>query len=242
MVARALGNLRRKLANRHCPNHTMSCEVVRQLGFFSQHGQDKFVAELTGNRRGGFFVDVGANDGITFSNSYYFEHFLGWQGIAIEPHPRVFQQLTSCRRCDTVAACVAAKEGEVEFLQIEGADMLSGMVDQYDAAHVARVQRTLRKTGGTSQLIKVPATTLNSLLKQRGITQVDYLSLDTEGGELDIVQSIDFDQFQIDCIGIENNLKNLKPRRVMEALGYQLVAIIGCDEMFVRKSAATLAA
>ena len=232
MTIKLLKKLNYRLSNRTIPNRTLSVQSTAQQGFFSQHGQDLFIAEKVANRAHGFFVDIGANDGITFSNSYYFEKVLGWKGLAIEPHPTVYSRLAANRICQTVEACVAAESGWVQFLQIDGADMLSGMVDKLSKDQVDRIERSLQKQGGCSQFIKVPAYSLNDLLAQQNIRHVDYLSIDTEGGELDIVKAIDLDRFQIDWIGIENNNHDLSYRKVLSDLGYNLEAIIGCDEMY----------
>jgi len=54
-------------------------------------GQDVFVAELLSFKKNGVFVDIGANDGVTISNTWYFEKELGWDGIAIEPIPQIYE-------------------------------------------------------------------------------------------------------------------------------------------------------
>lgn len=62
--------------------------------FYSQAGQDKYLIEnIYKNKEKGFFIDIGAHDGITYSNTYYLEKELGWSGICIEPNPKIYKQL-----------------------------------------------------------------------------------------------------------------------------------------------------
>ena len=83
-------------------------------------GQDILVSALLHHKRGGVFVDIGANDGITISNSLYFERELGWNGIAVEPIPSVFDKLQRNRKCTVVHGCVAPRSGKGKFLEVVG--------------------------------------------------------------------------------------------------------------------------
>ena len=77
---------------------------------------------------------------------------------------------------------------------------------------------------------------LNNLLKANNIFHIDYLSIDTEGGEFDILLSIDFDSFSIDVIDVENNfIHETKIKDFLEFKGYSLVKRIECDEIYVKK-------
>ena len=96
--------LKRKLRKKNCRNDG-----------YSQYGQDQVVFELLGKPKTGVFIDIGANDGLTFSNSFLFEE-KGWQGICIEPHPTIFSELQNTRKCHCVNACIADKDGWVDFL------------------------------------------------------------------------------------------------------------------------------
>src|SRR5205809_1665087 len=96
--------------------------------YFSQYRQDEFIDKVVLNKkRNGFFVDIGAHDGINFSNSNFFEVNRAFKGLCIEPNPKVFSQLKKNRKCDVLNVCIAATVGTVKFLAIEGySEMLSG--------------------------------------------------------------------------------------------------------------------
>ena len=204
--------------------------------FLSQDGQDAFVAELFDGMRGGVFVEIGANDGVSFSNTCYLERRLGWTGVLVEPQADKFAELRRQRTAHAVNACAADHDGVLRFAHVEGdANMLSGVVDLYSKKHRRRVEKMIAKTGGTLREVEVPAVRIERVLDEAGVTHIDYLSIDTEGGELDILAAIDLAKHTVACVGMENNHRSFEPRRVMRSHGYELAAIVGADEMFVRR-------
>ena len=118
---------------------------------YSQYYQDFFIDFLFKKKRGGVFLDIGANDGITFSNTYHFEKFRNWTGLCIEPHPDVFEKLKSVRSCHLENCCIAGRETTVVFRKITGADMLSGIVEFMSDESKRRIDNIMR--GGVNTLI-----------------------------------------------------------------------------------------
>lgn len=228
---------------RHRTRQIPRLSTDAQRGYAS-HGQDLFIAEtLLPHVAEGVFVEVGANDGVTLSNTCYFERDLNWTGIAVEPLPGTYQRLVENRRCHTVQGCVSDAEGEAQFLEITGdCEMLSGLVGKYDAQHRRRIRRNLKRHQGTSRQITVPCYTLESLLDQHDVHHVHYLSVDTEGGEIDILHSIDFGRIEIDVVSVENNYFDAALSTYMQAHGYSLAAIAGVDEIYCRRAAVERAA
>lgn len=95
------------------------------------------------------FVDIGAHDGVSFNNSLFFEKSLEWTGICIEPNPDVYAQLRENRDCVCVQGCIFSKKKVVDFMKISGyAEMLSGIIENYDPLHVQRIQKEIRSEGG----------------------------------------------------------------------------------------------
>ena len=141
--------------------------------FFSQNGQDEFVAQWFNNKHGGIFVDIGASDGITINNSYYFEKELGWQGICVEPRPSSFAKLVKNRRCFCVNACIAQEEGSRDFCEIEGyAGDLSGLISSYHPSHVDRIESEIKKFGGYKKIYKVECLPLAKLFGKYRIAAI----------------------------------------------------------------------
>ncbi|MDB6081736.1 MAG: FkbM family methyltransferase [Chlamydiia bacterium] len=209
----------------------------KEFAYYSQYEQDKYLNEhVFKNKEHGVFVDIGAHDGITLSNTYFFEQSLGWTGICVEPIPQVFELLKSRRKAICIQGCICDKYKTVPFLQVKGApEMLSGIVENYDPRHLQRIAREIEQSGGSSEIINVPCFNLNQLLLEHGIQHVDYLSLDTEGGELEILQSIDFSKLDIDVIDVENNYGSAAFRELLEPLGYEKIAHLGCTDEIYRK-------
>jgi FkbM family methyltransferase len=204
-------------------------------GGYGRGGQDIFVADLLGHPRDGVFVDIGANDGVTISNTLYFEKELGWSGLAVEPIPSACAKLRANRRCHVLNACISDREGTAEFLEIDGrAGMLSGLVHKYDKQHLRRIDRTLKRLGGGKRTIKVECIRFAAALSRYHITRVDFLSLDTEGGELDILQDIDFSAIPVRAISVENNYFTFAIRDYLGRFGFQHMGTSGIDEIYLR--------
>ena len=209
--------------------------ALKDQGYSSQSGQDKWIAEtLLPGTRLGVFVDIGAHDGITFSNTLYLETQLGWNGLAVEPIPEVFDRLRLNRRCAVSNLCVAAKPGKSRFQVVSGyPEMLSGIVSEYEERHVERIRRELNKYGGSVREIEVECCTLSELIAAHGITTIDYLSIDVEGAEHSILDGFDFDGCQIRVIGVENNYRDRRIPRLLMKEGFRFHSIVG-DEFYVR--------
>jgi protein O-GlcNAc transferase len=204
------------------------------LESFSQHGQDVFVYNRFFNNDfgRGTFVDIGAYDGISFSNSLFFERHLGWNGICIEPLPLVFDQLRDNRKAVCVNCAVSDREGVEEFIDVDMPNygkMYSGLVGDYDKRHMKLVQE--QSTG--KRVMRVQTRKLSDILDESGLTKVDYLSIDTEGSELKILRSFDLVAYGVRAISIENNYQDREIRNYLVGLGYQLVKIFsGFDELY----------
>lgn len=212
---------------------SMTQIAAQELQFYSQYQQDQYVYEhFFKDKRNGVFVDVGAHDGITLSNTYFYEKFMGWTGICIEPIPEVYSRLKTNRNCLCIQGCIFDTREDVPFLKITGwAEMLSGIIENYDPQHIKRIQWEIDLNGGHSEVIQVTCYNLSQLLLDNHIQHVDYLSIDTEGGELEILKSIDFTRIDIDIIEVENNY-NGPFREFLEPLGYTQICILGPDEIY----------
>lgn len=211
----------------------------RKDNFYSQCMQDKYLLDnFFKNKRDGFFVDIGAHNGISYSNTKIFEE-LGWKGICIEPIPEVFEELKKNRTCKCIQGCISNKKRQSKFLRIEGEpEMLSGLMDDYHPKHLNRVKREVSKRsyGQAPKLIDVNCYLLNDILDKNGIYVVDYLSIDTEGNEYDILKSIDYKKFNIFIIGVENNFNDPRIKVFMLEKGYQFIKRLGADDIYMRKN------
>ncbi|NCA74621.1 MAG: FkbM family methyltransferase [Gammaproteobacteria bacterium] len=212
-----------------------SYDEVDRRTYSSQYGQDKFVAEhVFPGKEEGVFVDVGANDGVTLSNSYFFETKRRWTGLCVEPLPDVFRKLQERRPksfCENV--CIANIEGTLDFAKVDGVDALSGIAEKMDN----RQKRRIVKEKGRVEMLRLPALRLQTLLERYGIDRIDFLSVDTEGAELDVVRSIDFERTSVGVLCIENNSGRRDVRRHLERNGFAYYLTLGdLDDLYVHRS------
>ncbi|WP_148042819.1 FkbM family methyltransferase [Pedobacter jejuensis] len=205
--------------------------------YYSQSGQDEYLnKKIFKNKTKGFFLDIGANDGVTFSNTYFFEKNLDWEGICIEPLNYSFEKLALNRKSLNILGCVADFSGEGVFYEITGyAEMLSGLKSKYDARHLKRIKNELEEHGGTLKEINVQCCILNEVLENNSVKKVDYLSIDIEGGELDVLKTIDFSNVDIHAISVENNYNDLGIYELMKKKGFKKVKNLGGDEIYIKK-------
>jgi FkbM family methyltransferase len=144
--------------------------------------------------RGGFFIEAGANDGVTQSNTLFFERHRGWKGLLVEPVPELAQRCRANRPACVVENCalVAADDGrrEVPMTFCNLMSVVQGAMKSPDAdrAHVER--GVAIQPGVTSYELTVPARTLDDILAAHGIEAVDLLSLDVEGYEVPALRGL----------------------------------------------------
>jgi FkbM family methyltransferase len=205
----------------------------------SQFGQDRYVREtFFPDVKDGFFLDIGADDGVDRNNTLVFEA-AGWSGICVEPSPARFPALAKNRRCECLNVAISSTPGQIEFLDITGwGKGLSGIVRNYDPRHLERIERETTGNPLTSSrmAVTVPAVTLRGLLQARGLTHVDFCSIDVEGSELDVLESIDFSVVTFGVIAVEDNYGNPEIRRALEGHGYRLSATLGQDLIYAAHS------
>lgn len=180
--------------------------------FYSQDNQDRFLESTVFNGyKNGFFVDVGAHNGVSFNNTLYFEKTHGWTGINVEPIKLVYDQLIVNRPNSININCaVCNSDGETEFVCNTGyTEMISGLKDTFDPRHWHRLQCENNERGSTTEIIKVPTKRLETIFDEHCVKHVNYLSIDVEGAEYEVIKSINFDKVSIDIIGFENNYNDV---------------------------------
>lgn len=206
------------------------------MKFYSQVGQDRFLLEnFFCGKRGGVFLDIGAYDGETLSNTAFFERSMGWTGLCVEPLPSAFAKLIATRKAACENLCVGDFEGEADFIESDTASpdemMLSGMPAHFDPRHVIRLEQ--RATTRVTRRVQV--TKLSSLLTKHSLFDIDFCSIDTEGAELPILSSFDPAQFRVRVFTIENNWDDERIPKLMAEKGYELFAKLEQDYVFRRR-------
>jgi FkbM family methyltransferase len=166
---------------------------------YGQLFQDLWVLWELRQKRDGYFVEFGAADGKTCSNTYLLEKGYGWRGIVAEPNPAAHEQLSLHRNCDVSFKCVYTESGvQLPFLSCDVPELSTiSTVDPADYFADIRQNHTE---------VMVESITLEDLLREYGAPPlIDYLSIDTEGSELDILASHDFGKYRFKLISVEHN-------------------------------------
>jgi len=166
----------------------------------SQLYQDVNVITFFNKKEKLFFVDIGANDGINMSNTCLLEKEYKWFGICSEPLPEAFEKLIKCRSVDCDNNAVFNKTGLT--LDFSHSDLFSGLTEYIDKhTHVKNCAKS-----------KVNTITLQDLLeKYKTSNIIHYLSLDTQGSELEILRSVNYSQYTFLYITLEHNY--IEPKR-----------------------------
>ena len=176
--------------------------------FYSQVNQDSSLENcIFKGFKNGFFMDIGAHDGVDANNTLYFETTHNWTGINVEPLKPVYDRLVTNRKnCININCAITNTNGTAKFLQNTGyTEMLSGLLDEYDDRHKNRINRELNTNGGSSEITIVNTKTIESICDEYNINNINYLSIDVEGAEFNVIKSINFNKVFIDVIGFENN-------------------------------------
>jgi FkbM family methyltransferase len=207
----------------------------------SQAIQDLFLDRwvFRGLERGSF-IDIGAHDGVTYSNTWFFETQRNWGGVCVEPNPNVYKRLCANRSAMALECCVAAEAGTVQFQKIAGySEMLSGVVARYSPSHKQRIAEEMQQYGGSSELIDLPARSFGEIAAEAGLNEVHYVSMDTEGSEADILKTIAFGKIFIHAMTIEYNTQNQSVLlATMQGKEFELIKSVGSDLMFLNRKSA----
>jgi len=223
---RRRGNILRRM-------HDIRRMLDPAYAYASQAGQDLIVDRIFAGKRGGTFVDVGGYDGTTGSNTLFFEQWRGWYGVLVEPVPAQLDKARLVRRCPCLALAVAATEGSAEFIEItEGFTQMSGLAGTYEAGLLDRVRADPRHKERT---LRVETRTLSRILDDSAIPEPDFISLDIEGGEAEVLAAFPFDRHAVGVWAIENNTGTDAIALIMQANGYDLVEFCGPDEIWRRR-------
>jgi FkbM family methyltransferase len=180
--------------------------------FYSQDNQDKFLeTTIFKGYKNGFYVDIGAHDGISLNNTLYFEKYNNWTGINVEPIKNVFEKLVKNRPKNiNLNYAVCNYDGQTDFLCNTGyTEMISGIKDTFDPRHLQRLHTENYNQGSSTEIIKVNTKKMETIFDENNVSHINYLSIDVEGAEFEVIKSINFDKVFIDVIGFENNYNDV---------------------------------
>jgi FkbM family methyltransferase len=189
--------------------------------------QDMWVAlAVKPGKRDGYYVDVGSADGVAHSNTYVFDR-MGWKGVCIDPFPTNMQK----RTCQIFRQPVFSESGKKVLFRVAGEN--GGITD---------TMGRYKKNNSNAPLVELVTATLDEILdRAKAPRHIDYLSIDVEGAELDVLRGFSLAKYEVDALTIEHNNEPQKRevvRQLLESKGYARVRSWVVDDWYTRNALA----
>ena len=194
----------------------------------SEMAQDLFALAFSENLEPKYFVEFGATDGLKASNTWLLEKKLGWEGILAEPARIWHKSLNYNRNCNIENKCIANKSGDIyKFIEVGNSNYSNATlstsenyINNGDWAEKIRKEKISNK-------YDVETLSLNDLLEKYSAPyEIQFMSIDTEGSELDILKGFNFETHKIKSFCIEHNMVKGKRKKIYNLLrdkGYERV-------------------
>jgi len=202
----------------------------KNLCFSAQAAQDIIAYLFFKGKNEGFYIDIGAKDGVSGSTTFWAEQ-AGWKGICVEPQKSTFEKMKKVRKCSLYNCAVSNKSQEnVEFITFPNINFRSGLAGTMTENHIIEAKKF-------SNMEKdfVSTKTFGDIMADfENVNFIDFLSIDTEGHEMQVLESIDFTKFKFGLITIETQ-DGSDVVRYIENNGYKKFMVAGSDCLFVPK-------
>jgi FkbM family methyltransferase len=185
----------------------------------AQLNQDLIVLLETDFKKAGYFVEFGATNGISLSNSFLLEKEFGWQGILAEPGKTWINDLRLNRNCNISDKCVWSTSGEIlQFNETELRELST--IDIFSLSDSLGTART----NGVKYLVET-ISLLDLLQEHNAPSYIDLLSIDTEGSEFEILSSFNFEKYEFGLIMCEHNFTPQREEiyELLTSKGYQRI-------------------
>lgn len=202
-------------------------EIEKALAASTSQLQQDLLALLSSRfKKGGYFVEFGATNGVTLSNTFMLEKTYGWSGILAEPAKMWTESLRENRDAHIVDKAVWSRSGEViDFFEQGELSTLSGFEEGHHKQDF-------------SARYPVETVSLSDLLDKQGAPEfIDFLSIDTEGSELEILSSFDFSRYRFGLIAVEHGRSQDRSMllSLLESFGYVRIlnSVSGWDDWYV---------
>lgn len=197
----------------------------------AQHGEDAWLERYFNGKKDGFFVEVGAYDGVVLSNTYFFES-IGWTGVLIEPDAAKAAKCRANRPGSRVFECAAVASpavNEITFYSVAGGEVYSTM--NMTPAH----QKRLKEYDLGYSETRVAAMTLDAVLTAAGAQQIDFVTIDVEEGEIDVLRGFDIERWKPAVVIIEtaHRFRSADVRRYFTRHGYVFRDSLGVNDIYV---------
>jgi FkbM family methyltransferase len=189
---------------------------------FPPDAEEGLKEAFFGGARAGFFVEVGANDPQHMSQTWHLEQ-LGWTGVLVEPQPELAEALRRRRRSKVFAVACSSPQMSGRTLPLHLSDIHSSLNPHFFVAGAH-----------TTGVIEVPLRTLDDILSEaQAPIPIDFLSIDVESHEIDVLAGLDLAKWRPRLILIEDLAMDLRLHRLLVSRGYKWVRRTGLNGWYV---------
>jgi len=199
----------------------------------SQLRQDLFVLFVTNFKQGGYFIEAGASDGVTFSNTFTLEKNFNWKGILIEPNIYWKESLSKNRTCHIGYKALWKENSSVLFNEILNNPILSHVSTVNPDSWMFDINQEKKQQYTVSSI-----TLVDVLNHYNAPNHIDYLSLDIEGSEYDVLNSFDFETYSIEIITVEHNYSSNR-EKIFNLLQDKYIRVLtevsGKEDWYIKK-------
>jgi len=195
--------------------------------FTDESNEEELKAAFFGALDDGYFVDVGANDPRRGSQTWHLEQ-RGWKGVLVEPQPDLAERLRRDRNARVVAAACSSPANSDRMMTLR----LAGPYSSLNASLAAQ--------GVSARAsIEVPVRTLDDILREaKAPVPIDFISIDVEGHELEVLKGLALDRWRPRLILLEDHLGDLAAHRYLTAADYRIIRRTGLNSWYVPRAAA----
>lgn len=204
--------------------------------FHSQHGIEKYLNHFF--QEPGFFLEIGCWDGELISQTAWLEREKGWSGLCVDPFPKNFRR----RKCQVIQKAISGQQSATrEFVKVSIDRRHGGNVSYFSGFRDAiKAHWELIEQHCDYEVVMVPTITMTELYQEYQLPNyIEFLSVDTEGSELEIFETIDFSTYSFGLIVFEHNEDAIVKRRIGELLmehGYVLIESLRVDDIYLNGS------
>lgn len=202
--------------------------------YYSQFGEDKILHEIF-QKKNGVCVEVGANNGVDDSNSYFFEQ-LGWTCVLIEPNPMLCHEIRKVRNARLYECAASSEFGSATLYIAEGAERAHGVST---ISSNPEIHNQIKSYGFSERPIQVKTRTLDDLLLESNLAgSIDFVSIDVEGHELQVLEGFSIESWKPSVFVIEDNSnhENDEVRKYLKKYGYEVFKRTGVNDWYALRS------
>jgi FkbM family methyltransferase len=202
--------------------------------FYGQFGEDQYISNFFDTNYKGLCIDVGAYDGVIGSNTYYFEKN-GWETLCIEPIPESFYKCNAVRN-HTLNCCVSnydKDDAEFNVVRLIGDNVSAISSLQIDE----RLIESHKDMINTIEKISVKVKSLNTIFEEENIPKnIDFISIDTENTEIDVLKGIDFNIYNVNFLIIENNFNESIIENYLKTQNFKKINRLAVNDFYVNNN------